>query len=95
MYIDGEEDEPIQDENEFMDRVEVLTDKLSQLLGTENHCGVCVYSLLNALANEIQTMVDDCNQDRDEIIKQAKEDLDEMLVFTAEQSVAKKKKRLN
>jgi hypothetical protein len=80
---------------DFNERVEQLGEQIAPFLAEEEHLGVCVYTLLNALGHELQMMITDCGAKRAQVIKQVHQDLEEILDFQLESEKSDKKNQKN
>jgi hypothetical protein len=69
---------------DFQERVENVRNQLDPILADEEHTGVCVYALLNALGNELGLMITDCKQNRSELMEQLNKDLNSILDWELE-----------
>jgi hypothetical protein len=69
---------------DFQERVDSLGEELEPILAEEEHIGVCVYALLNALGHELRMMIVDCKKDRSEIMEQLNKDLNGIIDWQLE-----------
>jgi len=80
------EDIEFDDDNEedFHERVETLGNQIAPALEEEEHVGICVYALMNAMAHELKLMVEDFGASKEELLKRVQEDLEEILDWQLE-----------